>query len=735
MFKRIISALLVTLLLLSSLCALSVSAEENDTVTPADPEELAGELMDAVSDLQHPYVFYSKDEIPALQQKVKQGISKKAFDLLSASAPGFSTRTLGVKAGANGVVGRQLQHYVSYVALYSVIANKADLAKNVVKLVISCAEQGSIDVYNSINGALCIGDFGHAYALAYDMLYEYMTDDQRALVKAEMEEIGEWIFTNSAAVDTWGSQEARRKAWNWNAVTHGALGMIALALGDHEEWLALAIERMEGYYEYAVDADGAAMEGLHYIGYAFNSWAPLGNSIYRLSGVEVMDAYPQMQKMPYWSMYVTAPQGGEQAKINQGSSMGNYSSSFYIINRYKQSDALWGWLHTYNLFGDAKFSAEYQGNGWSAPQLILYEDQSFEYAAPTEENNPLTMSFEKGLVSARDSWDNDASMITFTCGYGQPGCWNHPDDNTFTFFAKGESFVVDLGEGKLNSSDHNVVLMDGKGMDFSGGGSTAVGVLEEEAILENGALYLRGNNLSSYIKNGTLSASLRHLVYSGGDTPYVLIFDYAKKNGSHTYTTNFYTKTGNIVKIAEDGSYATIQGSSNKEICYVYAFTPEGVTLSTKMSNAAAIGVSTSSTSTLHGQATLFITANPDGSAPEVEMTSEGKVTTVKITRIENGESVTDTYEFDYKALKSPEIATTEAPTEEPTEAPTETQTQETAEPTETEPADQATESEQNEGDTDATSSGCKAFTGIAVIPVALTCAIPLLAKKKKENE
>ena len=739
MFKRIISALLVTLLLLSSLCALSVSAEENDTVTPADPEELAGELMDAVSDLQHPYVFYSKDEIPALQQKVKQGISKKAFDLLSASAPGFSTRTLGVKAGANGVVGRQLQHYVSYVAIYSAIANRADLAKNVVKLVISCAEQGSIDVYNSINGALCIGDFGHAYALAYDMLYEYMTDDQRALVKAEMEEIGEWIFTNSAAVDTWGSQEARRKAWNWNAVTHGALGMIALALGDHEEWLALAIERMEGYYEYAVDADGAAMEGLHYIGYAFNSWAPLGNSIYRLSGVEVMDAYPQMQKMPYWSMYVTAPQGGEQAKINQGSSMGNYSSSFYIINRYKQSDALWGWLHTYNLFGDAKFSAEYQGNGWSAPQLILYEDQSFEYAAPTEENNPLTMSFEKGLVSARDSWDNDASMITFTCGYGQPGCWNHPDDNTFTFFAKGESFVVDLGEGKLNSSDHNVVLMDGKGMDFSGGGSTAVGVLEEEAILENGALYLRGNNLSSYIKNGTLSASLRHLVYSGGDTPYVLIFDYAKKNGSHTYSTNFYTSTGNKVTIAADGSYATIQGSRKQEICYVYAFTPEGVTLSTQMANATAVGISTSSTSTLHGQATLFITANPDGSAPEVEMTSEGKVTTVKITRIENGESVTDTYEFDYKALRSPEIATTEAPTEAPTEtqAPTETETKKAVETSAVEPSEQETEPEQVESgkETDATSTGCKAFTSIAVIPVVLTCAIPLLAKKKKENE
>ena len=253
MMKRIISLMMSLLLIAGMVCGaliINVLAEETAEVTPADPKALAGELMDTISGLQHPYVFYSKDEIPALQEKVKQGLSKKAYELVTASAQNFMGRTLGM---GGGVIGRQNQHFVAYLGLYAAISGKEEYAKSAVNLIVNSANSGSIDVYNSINGALCIGDFGHAYALAYDMLYEYMTDEQRALIKAEMEEIGEWIFVNSSAVNTWGSQEARRKAWNWNAVTHGALGMIAMALGDHEDWLALAIDRMEGYYEHAVD--------------------------------------------------------------------------------------------------------------------------------------------------------------------------------------------------------------------------------------------------------------------------------------------------------------------------------------------------------------------------------------------------------------------------------------------------------------------------------------------------
>lgn len=734
MFKQIISALLTVVMLFSAL-TLVVSAEEE--ASEVDAKALAEQLTDKVSDMKHPYIIYTKDDIPVLKEKVKSGMSLKAYTTMKGTANSYLGKSINVTESSGGIIGRQLQSWITYLTVTGIISGDVKYTNKAVSLAVTAAQTGDINKYAKINDALCVGDFGHAYALAYDWLYDYMTEDQRALLRGEMEEIGKWLYENSPKINTWGADEARRKAWNWNAVTHGALGLIALSLGDKSEWLELAINRTIGYYTYAVDSTGAAMEGLHYVGYALNSLAPLDCAIYNLTEVELLDNHPGMQAMPYWSMYMTAPAGGSQAAIGQGDGIGNYSGPYYIINRYKQADALWGWEHTYKLSGDGRFATEYEGNGWSMPAIIFFEDQSLKPIAPTAESNPLIKTYDKGVVIARDSWDTDASMVTFTCGYGYSGCWNHPDDNSFTFYAKGESFIIDLGAGKLQSSDHNVVLMDGKGMDYVGGATMAVGVMEENAILENGALYLRGNNVSSYIKNSTLTTSIRHLVYSGGETPYVVVFDYAKKNGTHTYSTNFYTRVGNRITIAEDGSYATIQGKSNKEFCYMYAYTPEGVTLSTKTTNGSA-GIATSSTSTLHGQATVFITANSDGSVPEVEITSEGKLTKVSITRIENGESVTDTYEFDFKDLRSPEIVTTEAPTEEPTEtiAPTETETQENVETSATEISSEATESEQVESDeeTKAKSDGCGSFIGTAVLPITVAGAIAVISKKKKKE-
>jgi hypothetical protein len=203
-----------------------------------------------------------------------------------------------------------------------------------------------------------------------------MTNEQRKLLKAEMEEIGSWIYSNSSSLNTWGSDEVRRKAWNWNAVTHGALGMICVSLGSHADWLNLAIDRMKGYYSYAVDSTGASVEGLHYIGYALNTLAVLDCAIYDSTGIEVMEYYPAMQKLPEWSMYMTAPYGNEHASINQGTKLDNCAATFYIINRFSQSTALSGWERTYNLHNGAGFTSDYAGNGWNIPALIYYENKN-----------------------------------------------------------------------------------------------------------------------------------------------------------------------------------------------------------------------------------------------------------------------------------------------------------------------------------------------------------------------
>lgn len=611
------------------------------------PAALAKELLSRVSNKAHPYVLYSKEDIPVLRKKSESGISKKAFAQMQRTADKYLSKSGVLTPSLHPAIGRYFQSRFAYLILTGVISGEDKYLDKATDIAVEAVESGNMDMYFKFNNALSVGDFGHAYALAYDMLYDRFSDSQRAAMKETMEQLGEWIYTNSPIIDTWGSKQPRRMAWNWNVIAHGALGLIALSLGDHEDWLTLAIERMQGYCRYAVDATGAAMEGLHYVGFALNTLAPFDHALYRHLGVSMMDAYPAMQALPYWSMNMTTPAGGEQAAIGQGSFIGNHSATYYIINRYKQSDALWGWLHTNGLF-EGEFGEEYEGNGWSIPALVLFEDQDLIPQKP-DEKYPLVQSFAKGIVTARDGWEKSGSMATFTCGYGYAGCWNHPDDNTFTFYANGESFIIDLGANKKTSQEHNVLLVDGEGFDYLAGATMIIGETEQNSILEGGELYIRGNNTASYAKIAKLETSIRHFVYCGGNIPFVIACDFAKKEGEHDYSVNFYTKAENTVDIAEN--CATIKGDRAGSLCRVFSYAQGGVSFAKAP---AFNGITTSATATDSlMQATVFIAAD-EKTMPKVgfESTSDSITVTVGAR----------SYTFTKSALTYPTVISTHEP-------------------------------------------------------------------------
>lgn len=619
-------------------------------------ESLSKELLSAVSGKKHPYMLCSEEDVPSLREKILGGVSKKAFSRMKATADVYLSKSGVLTPSLHPAIGRYFQSRFAYLILTGMITGDEKYLDKATSMAVEAVESGNLEMYVKFNNALSVGDFAHAYALAYDLLYDRFTEEQRAALRRTMEELGEWIYTNSPIINTWGSAEPRRQAWNWNVITHGALGLVALALGDREDWLSLAIERMLGYCRYAVDSTGAAMEGLHYVGFALNTLAPFDLAVNRLVGVELMDSFPAMQSLPYWSMHMTAPAGGEQAAIGQGSFIGNYSATFYIINRYKQADALWGWLNTNDLLGDGEFSPEYEGNGWSIPALILFEDQSIIPELP-DGKQPLVRSFAKGIVTARDGWGGDSSMATFNCGYGYAGCWNHPDDTTFTFYAKGESFIIDLGANKKTAQEHNVILVDGEGMDYLAGATMVIGKTEQNSILEDGELYLRGNNTDSYVKIAQLENSVRHMIYGGGSTPFVIIYDVAKKIGNHTYSVNFYTNADNEVAIPDGGTYAKIIGKKHGKPCFVLPFSQIGVKIEkTPTFN----GISTSTEATdIHRQATVFVAADKD-ELPKVDFSLDDGKMTVSITLDENGKNITKRYTFADGELIFPKAISTE---------------------------------------------------------------------------
>ena len=619
-------------------------------------KSLAKELLSAAAGKKHPYMLFSEEDIPSLRKKTDSGVSKKAFSRMRSTADVYLSKSGVLTPSLHPAIGRYFQSRFAYLSLTGVITGDGKYSDKATSMAVEAIESGNMDMYYKFNNALSVGDFAHAYALAYDLLYDRFTEEQRAALRRTMEELGEWIYTNSPIINTWGSPEPRRQAWNWNVIAHGALGLVALSLGDHEDWLALAIERLLGYCRYAVDSTGAAMEGLHYVGFALNTLTPFDLAVNRLVGVELMDSFPAMQSLPYWSMHMTIPTGGGQAAIGQGNEIGNASATYYIINRYKQADALHGWLNTYNLLGDGEFSPEYEGNGWSIPAIILFEDQSLTPELP-DGNQPLVRSFAKGIVTARDGWEKDSSMATFTCGYGYAGCWNHPDDTSFTFYANGESFVIDLGANKKASAEHNVILVDGEGMDYIAGATMVIGKTEQNSIIEGGELYLRGNNTDSYVKLAQLENNVRHMIYCGGNTPFVIIYDVAKKKGNHTYSVNFYTQADNEIVIPDGGSYAKIVGKNTGNHCFAIPYSQSSVRIEkTPTFN----GVSTSAEAIdVHRQATVFVSTDKD-QPPKVDFSLEDGKMTVSLTLEENGKSVTKCYTFSDGALISPNAVSTE---------------------------------------------------------------------------
>lgn len=621
--------------------SVSISASNSiiDALSIPTSESLSKNTLSSIAKKSHPYILYEESEIGALKEKIKSGYSAKAFKLAEKMAKNYMKASNNVYYNSDSdkstpVIGRLLQSQVAYLNTYSILTGDEQYAKKAVELVVAAANQGNTDIYYGINGGLCVSDFGYAYAIAYDWLYSYLTADQKTLLRNEMEEIGEWIYyysLNPSGTEIWGDESPEnlvpRKAWNWNAITHGALGLISVSLGkdtDHNVWLTRSIDRMKGYYEYSIDAQGCAFEGVHYIGYALNTLSVLDDLICDMTGVELLDYYPNVYNLTNWSMRMNAPYGNEQVGLGQGSKLDNYSALLYIITKGQQRVELWGWERTYNLYDGGEFSGDYAGNGFNAPNVIFFEDQSLTPLSPLD-SMPLITEYERGLVIARDGWEADDSLMTFFSGWGRKGTWNHPDNNTFTFFAKGESFIIDLGANFKTSKEHNVVLVDGTGFYYDAPYMIAGSLLANKQ-LGNGALYVKGENSDSY-RDTVLTESRRQLLYMGGETPYVIAYDHVKSTSStHTYTTSFFTDLESKIEIIDQNT-AKITGANSGAVAYAFVYSAEGATLSaakTEKTNA----VVTENKAVTHDQVTLYITANPDGSIPDVSFStgSDGKI-------------------------------------------------------------------------------------------------------------
>jgi len=630
--------LLLILAMLTVLCSLSPAAFASGEKNVPDPDTLAADYLRAVSG-QHPNLLYTEEELPVLREKLGSGVSAMAYSAMKTLAEKyFSLSAAPYRYTGSGISGRALQLHVATLTFCGEMMQDSVGQKYIdhaVKILVSAAEVGSLAVYRQENDALCVGDFGCAYAIGYDWLYDYMTDEQRKTVYDEMTEIGQWLYTASTTgkvpgtgeIAYWAEDSAHRSAWNWNTVAHTALGMISMATGEHPEWLARSVVRLEAYLKHAKNADGLPYEGLSYTGYGMRMLVIMDASFAAHTGVSLIDAYPDVQNFTDYLMWATLPGGKEALTINQSNDFGNISVLFYLASRYGQAEGRWAILRAYGLEKGKvdTLTNVWAGNGFDLPQLVVFENKELQSRKP--ESGGMKIFGTEEVLMRSGFGDAGDSLVSLRIRAGHPSIWHHMDCGSVTFHALGQSFIIDLGVGSKEANQHNGLLINGKGT----GDATKAKLLSAEEITDG--VYLASVDLAPAYTTIRPKSCVRTLLFADGETPYIFVFDQAGSGGrAMTGTSNWYVAEDAIVKQNDKGTY--IKGSG-KSACYVYAFASGDTAETAYVDKLHAIRVTQADAAEI-AAGVLFAATEDAAKAPEVTC-AYGEDGSMEITVIRRG--------------------------------------------------------------------------------------------------
>ena len=540
--------------------------------------ELSATSANAYSNL-----FFDAAKMSALQTEIQSGELKNIYALLQTQANKSMSDSTSVIADA--IAGRRLQIQALFLLMNGYLTqNEAQINKGIWFLTETANNTDRSWAYQQ-NQALAVGDMLMAYAVGYEWAKPFLTADEDQLLRAEMEEYGAWLYTQALNNVSWARTTAARNSWNWKAVCFGALGLAALALGGHTDWLSMAETHCTNYLTNAVDATGYAREGASYVSHGLHFVLAFAQAYQTQSGKDIFQAATNTEVNPQnlidYLLYVSAPYSGQMMKINQSENFSPGDSILYIIMKTRSSEGLWAWLKAYGAEGDGTYGqGSWPGVGASLPFILLNYDSTLEPTAPTAETTPIKF-FDTGGLAAKTGWGTMDALLTVNAGSRRGSIWNHADAGSITFSALGETFITDLGPGKVASRYHNIVQIDGVGQSQVTGGADASGIQSTaynstlvDTRVEDDAIYLDVDLQKAYnVAHKTVDVARRQVFYRLGDQPYVVLVDRVKKDTTaHTYTARLILESSTTA--VQSGNAVTLTGGRLGAKCLVQYLAP-----------------------------------------------------------------------------------------------------------------------------------------------------------------
>lgn len=419
------------------------------------------------------------------------------------------------------------------------------------------------------------GQMASAVALAYDLLHDDLSIQERQIVRRALLERAilptwrEYVLDNRIMADT----------SNWISHTVGGAIIAATAIfgdgsADEDEALALPLNgllmKIEDHMAASFLEDGSYGEGISYLEFDLETLGPMLWAVERVFGHSYWDSTNVIRSLRY-PLHTLAQPISESLDMGDTHPPAGHSIGAIVA---RSTDPAVRW-----------YGSRFE------PRTIfdfLLFDESVAPQAPSGHGSRLFAV--KGDAVFRTGWDADAGLVLFRAG--PTFNHNHADQGSFQFRALGETLVTEAGWSDYykdpyydtfftQAAGHNTLLVDGNPASQEIADTAQFAALDRHPRITDATLSrfydAVGSDLTP-VYRGRLESYTRRLAYIKPD--YLIVFDRVRtrdRPANLTWRLHLPAKRGLTVEGA--GAEATAGYAGAKAALAVRPFASTGTRL------------------------------------------------------------------------------------------------------------------------------------------------------------
>lgn len=289
------------------------------------------------------------------------------------------------------------------------------------------------------------GWWAHRLALAYDLVYDLLSEEERTLIRTAFRERVVQTTHRMYVEDN----DVTGQTSNWISHTCGGSLMLQAAMfGDGpdadclEPYFTGAALKLAVFLERVTDPDGAWGEGLGYNNYSFHTLCQSLPALERVFGIDLSGPLDGTYREMIWAGPVK-----NRRMFHFGDTEGNLNpitNWAWLLPKFR--DPLLGWLYNYLRNGALESNTQASMHGYmnlinrkdETFMDVLYETERVPRSDPFDEN-PVKCFRKVGTTVFKSGWEPDNFIFVLRTG----AFFNHQhlDQGTFWLADRGETFI------------------------------------------------------------------------------------------------------------------------------------------------------------------------------------------------------------------------------------------------------------------------------------------------------